>query len=255
MLHTGIATVRSDRAFISRGLGEINARVFEAIHAGENLRPDHATEWLVTGIGSAIVNVPRGNGGDHAILVEGYARIAERSLIAVGTGGHVLGTCFHPLDRPSASFLRSQRDYGHLRIICDFYAKAAADVGSLHTNSVDVYIEMGREKLYGKRRKGIVAGIVDVIVFLIPFTDDDIVLERRAGEAMKMQPVNMDDRGRILKSLFHITVFEDSIPDFVGASFLMQDAFIFQRLFGIQHGFQRLILNLNEFSGIVRDTC
>src|SRR6266851_4040159 len=105
MLHAGIAAVWSDWAFIGYRLSEINARVLEAIHAGEDLRPDHATERLVTRIRAAIVNVPRGNGSDHAALIERDPRITESAFIAVSAGGHVLGTCFHPFDRPSTSLL------------------------------------------------------------------------------------------------------------------------------------------------------
>ena len=105
MLHTGIAAVRSDRAFIGHSLSEINAGIFEAIHPGENLRPDHATQRLVTGISATVINVPRGNGSDHVILIQRHSRVTEGALIAVGAGGHVLGACFHPFNRPSPSFL------------------------------------------------------------------------------------------------------------------------------------------------------
>ena len=89
-----------------------------------------------------------------------------------------------------------------------------------------MHVEMCGEKLDGKRRKGIVAGVVNVIVFLIPLADHNVVLQWRAGEAMKMQPVNTDDGGGILKSFFHVTVFENAIPDLVGASLLMQYALV-----------------------------
>ena len=90
-----------------------------------------------------------------------------------------------------------------------------------------------------------------MIIFQIPLTDDNVVFEWRAGEAMKMQPVYMNDASCFLKSFFHVTVFENAIPDLIGARFLMQNALVLKRLFGIHYRFQRFILNLNEFSGIV----
>ena len=51
---------------------------------------------------------------------------------------------------------------------------------------------MRGEKLYGKRREGIVAGVVNVIIFQIPLTDDNVVFERRAGEAMNLRLVGND---------------------------------------------------------------
>ena len=70
----------------------------------------------------------------------------------------------HLTGRPPA-FLRSQGADRHLRIAGDLDAEAATDIGGLDANAVDVNLQMRGQKLDGKRRKGIVALVVDALVF------------------------------------------------------------------------------------------
>ena len=150
VLHAGVAAIGADRTFVGDRLREIDARILEAINAGKHLRPDHAAQRLVARIGAAVVDVAGREGGDHAVLVEGDSSVAESSLIAVGARSDVLGARFHPLDRASAGFSRGQRAHRHLRIAGDLDAEAAADVGSLDADAVDVHVQMRGQKLDGK---------------------------------------------------------------------------------------------------------
>src|SRR5580698_9569435 len=104
MLHTGVPAVGADGAFVGDGLREINAGILEAIHAGKYLRPNDAAQRFVARIGAAIVNVARGDGSDHTVLVEGDAGVAESSLVAVGARSDVFGPRLHPFHRASVSF-------------------------------------------------------------------------------------------------------------------------------------------------------
>src|SRR2546426_7974343 len=92
----------------------------------------------------------RGDRGNDAVFIKRHARIAERPLVAMSTGGHVLGARLHPFDRPSAGLLRGKRADRHLGIIGDLDAETASDISGLHTNAIDVDIQMCGEKLYGK---------------------------------------------------------------------------------------------------------
>ena len=68
---------------------------------------------------------------------------------------------------------------------------------------------------------------------------------------MEMQTVNVDHVSGFLKRFVHISVFENAVPDFIRAHFLVKNALVFQRLFRIQHGFQRLVFHLNEFGCVL----
>src|SRR5260370_34346444 len=209
------------------------AGVLETVHARETLRPDNATEGLVAGIRSAIVDMSRGDGGNHSIFVEGHAGVAKGAFIAVRAGGIVLGPCFDPLHGSATCFLGCERARRHLRIAGDFDTEAAADVERLHTNAVDVNAEMRGDKLNGNRRKRIVAPIIDVLVFGIPMANHCIVFKRRAGKAMKVQLVDTYDVGRITKGLFDVAVLEDAAPDAIRARLVMQQTFVAKGLFAV----------------------
>ena len=57
MLHARVTAVGANGAFVADRLGEINARILEAIDAGKNLRPDDAAERLVARISAAIIDM------------------------------------------------------------------------------------------------------------------------------------------------------------------------------------------------------
>ena len=57
MLHARIAAIGPYGALVADRLGEINARILEAIDAGKNLRPNDAAERLVARISAAIINM------------------------------------------------------------------------------------------------------------------------------------------------------------------------------------------------------
>src|SRR5262250_2343772 len=116
MLHARVATIGADWAFVGDGLSEINACALETINAGKNLRPDDAAQRFVSRISTAIVNVARTDGGDHAVLIERHTRVAEGALVAMSAGSHVLGAGFNPLDCASSGLLRRQRADRHLRV-------------------------------------------------------------------------------------------------------------------------------------------
>ena len=168
VLHARIAAIGADRTLVGDRLREIDAGILETIDAGKHLRPDHAAQRLVARISAAIVDMPRVNRGDDAILVQRDAGVAKGPFVAVRARSHVLGARFHPLDGTPASLLRSQRADRHLRIARDLDAEAAADVGSLDPNAIDVDAEVRRQKLDGERGKRIVALVVDALIFRIP---------------------------------------------------------------------------------------
>ena len=84
-------------------------------------------------------------------------------------------------------------------------------------------------------KEGNIAPVVDALVFRIPLCDGDIVLKRGRGEAVEMQTVNVDDVGRVFESFVNVAVFEDAVPDFVGAAFFMENALIGERVFRVEN--------------------
>src|SRR5713226_2601084 len=235
MLLSLIAAIRANWTFIRYRLAEIDAGIPEAVDAGKNLRPDHAAQGLITWISTTIIDMARINCGDDSILIQRHARVTERPFVAVRTRDVVLGTSLDPLHRAATGFFRCKRANRHLRITGDLDPEAAADIKCLDANPVDWNSEMRRDELYRERRKGIVAPIVDVIVFRIPLTDNRIVLQRRAGKPVKVHLVDPDDVRRFAKRLFDVAIFEDAAPDFVCSCILVKQNGILQGLFGVNH--------------------
>ena len=62
---------------------------------------------------------------------------------------------------------------------------------------------------------------------------------------MEVQPVEVDNVGSFPKSFLHIAILEHAVPDSVGAGRLVQDALVFQRLFGIDDWIERFVFDLN----------
>ena len=106
MLHARVAAVGPNGTLVGHRLAEVDANVLQAIRGGRHLRPDDAAQRLVARIGAAVVDVPRIDREDHAILVERDPRVAEGALVAVRARGHVLGARLGPLDRARRSALR-----------------------------------------------------------------------------------------------------------------------------------------------------
>src|SRR5260370_8874925 len=68
---------------------------------------------------------------------------------------------------------------------------------------------------------------------------------------MEVQALDIDDIRRILKGAFNVAIFPHTIPNSVRARFFVEDAVVGEGLFGIHNGFERFVLDLDEFSGIV----
>ena len=137
VLHPRIAAIRANRTLVRYRLAEIDARIPEAVDAGKNLRPDHAAQWLIARIGTAIINVAGVDCHDDSVFVQSDTRVAECPLVAVCARDVVLGARLDPLHRAAARFFRRQRANRHLRVTGDLDPKAAADVESLNPNPVD----------------------------------------------------------------------------------------------------------------------
>src|SRR5580704_14250963 len=110
---------------------------------------------------------------------------------------------------------------------------------------------MCEQKLNRKRGKRIVALVIDPLVFGIPLSNHNVVLERRARETMEVHAVDIDYAGRFFEGLVDVAVFENTVPDFVGAGVVMQDALVFQGFFRIDYWIERFVVNLYKFGSAI----
>src|SRR5436309_6390133 len=159
----------------------------------------------------------------------------------------------NPFDWTAAGFLRGERADRHLWIAGDLDAETATDIGSFDADTIDVDVQMGGEKLNGERGEGIVAGVVDAFVFGIPLSDDDVIFQRRAGEAVEVQAIDVDDVSSVFEGAINVAVFEDAVPNAVGSGLFVQQALILQRLFTIDERVGRFVLDLQNFGGVIGD--
>src|SRR5882724_725355 len=217
MLHAGIAAIGADRALVGYGLTEIDASILESIDTRKHLRPDYAAERFVARIGAAIIDVPRIDGGDYAVFVERDASIAEGSFVAVRAGNVVLGARFDPLDGAATSLFRGEGADCHLRVRGDFDAETSADIEGLHADTVDADAQVRGDELDGERWKGVVAPVVDLLVFRVPLADDGVVFERRARKTVEVHFVDVDYVRGFGECLLDVAVFKDAAPYLVGA--------------------------------------
>src|SRR5258708_39697126 len=68
---------------------------------------------------------------------------------------------------------------------------------------------------------------------------------------MEVQAIDVDDIRRFLEGAFNVAVFPHSIPNSVRTGFFVENAVVGESLLGFDDRFERLVLHLNEFSGIV----
>src|ERR1700719_1498323 len=68
---------------------------------------------------------------------------------------------------------------------------------------------------------------------------------------MEVQAIDVDDVRRFLEGAFNVAVFPDTVPNSVRAGFFVENAVVSESLLGFDDRFERLVLDLNEFSGIV----
>ena len=169
----------------------------------------------------------------------------------MGAGGEVLGAGLNPLDGPTAGLAGSQGAEGHVGIVGNLDAETTADVMGLDSKLVNANAQRRRQELNGKSREGVVAPEVDAVVLGVPLGDDGIVFQRSAGETMEVQVVDVDNIGGLAKRFVNIAVVVDSVPDHVGAGSLVEDTFVLEGGFGVQHGLQCLIFDLNQLGRIL----
>ena len=253
MLHARIAAIGTDGTLVGDDLREVDAQVLQPIGRGRHLRPDDAAQRLVARISAAIVDVPGVDGENHAVFVERHARVAKRALVAVRARGHVLGARLRPLDGRAVGFARRQRADRHLRIVRDLDPKAAANVVRLHPHLVHAQMQRGRQQLNADGGKRIVAPEIEALVVVVPLRDDRVVLQRRAGEAMHVQVVDVNHVRRFGERLLHLAILKHAVPHDVRPHRIVQDGLVRRRDFAIDNRIERLVIDSHEFSGVFRD--
>ena len=67
---------------------------------------------------------------------------------------------------------------------------------------------------------------------------------------MEVQAIDLDDIRRILERPRNVAIFPYAIPNPVRAGFFVKDAVVGERLLRLDNRFERLVLYLDEFSGI-----
>src|SRR5260370_41634980 len=68
---------------------------------------------------------------------------------------------------------------------------------------------------------------------------------------MEVQAIDVDDIRRFLEGEFDVAVFPHSVPNSVRPGFFVEDTVIAKSLLGFDDRFERLVLDLDEVSGIV----
>src|SRR5205814_10468687 len=76
------------------------------------------------------------------------------------------------------------------------------------TSTLFPYTTLFRSKLRRKRRKRIVAVILDIAGTRVPVRKDHVALERRTRKAVEVQSPDVHDVRRLLQRFLHVAVFE-----------------------------------------------
>src|SRR5260370_18687636 len=71
---------------------------------------------------------------------------------------------------------------------------------------------------------------------------------------MEVKAVDMDEVSRVLERAFNVAVLPHAVPHSVRTGFFVEDAVVCEGLLGFDHRFERLVLDLDEFSSIVGKT-
>ena len=163
------------------------------------------------------------NRRDDAIRIQSDSGVIKRPLVSVCTGQHVFGAGFCPLYRPPSRLARSQRTQSHVRIAGDFDPEPTTNIDAPHADLIDAYAERRRQELRCERGELLVREVLDALLFDIPLRDDNVVFQRRAREAVKMQASDMDDVHRLLECFIDLPEFENVMPHSVRPGFIVQE--------------------------------
>ncbi len=252
VLQARVAAVRDRRALVRDGLRVVHADVLEAVTAGRHLRPDHRAERLVVQVGAGVVEGAHLEAEDRPVAHHGHLDVQEDALVAVAGGEHVVRAVLGPLHGP-AGLPRQEGEPGELRVAADLDPERPADVLRPELQPVARDAERRADHERGEHRHLVVRVDLDDVGAGVPVHHRGAALERRGGDAVEVQAVDLDHVVGVLERPVHVPVVVHAVPHDVRADLLVED-----RGVGIGRGHrvhdrgQRLVLDVHQLGGVAR---
>ena len=216
LLHARVAAVRRGRRLVRARLREVDAHVAPAVAARRHLRPDDAAERLVAREGACVVERLDLEAEHRAVGLHRHLDVEERSLVPVGVRGVLVGAPLRPLDG-AVELPRQQAEGDEVRVERDLVAEPTADV--LRDDAELVGADAQRRGHPDDPDPGHL-----VVAVQRPLRRAAVVLdegarafERRRGEAVEVEAVDLDDVVGLGQRLVEVAPLEGPRPDDVRA--------------------------------------
>ena len=146
-----------------------------------------------------------------------------------------------------------QTEHDVLRVQADLVAEAAADVLGDEAELVDPGAERRRHPDRADARHLVVAVQRPLGRALVVLDERARALERRRGEAVEVQPLDLDHVVGLGERLVDVAPVEDPRPHGVGAGVVVKDRLVLQRLLGVDENRQRVVLDLDQVGRVARE--
>ena len=196
--------------------------------------------------------MPGADRGDQAVAGHGDFRVEKSALVTVAAGQQVLGAGFRPLHAPPARLARRQRGEGHVEVVPDLVAEAAAYIEGANAHLLAAQAQGRGEKLLREAREGVVAEKLHHAV-PGPFRHARAGFQWRAGETVKVQRPDANHVIGIGKGLVYVPVVEYALPGAIGPRRFMQHYGICQRGLYVHHRRKRLVAHVDQLTAVRRD--
>ena len=232
VLHPRVAAVRRDGRLVRADLREVDLDVPPGVHPRRHLRPDDAAERLVARERAAVVDRTHLEAGHLAVRLHGDLDVEERALVPVRVRRVLVGAPLRPLHRP-AELPRQQAEDDVLRMEADLVAEPAADVLGDEPELVDADAERGRHPDRADPGHLVVAVDRPLARALVVLDERARALERRRGEAVEVEPLDLHDVVRLGERRVDVAPLEDARPDDVRARVVVEDDLVLQRLLAV----------------------
>ena len=252
LLHARVAAVRSRRRLVRAGLREVHAHVAPAVAARRHLRPDDAAERLVAREGAGVVERLDLEAEHRAVGLHRHLDVEERALVAVRVRRVLVRAPLRPLHGP-VELPRQQAEGDEVRVQRDLVAEPAADVLRDDAELVGADAQRRGHPDDPDPRHLVVAVQRPLGRAAVVLDERAGALQRRGGEAMEIEAVDLDDVVGLGQRLVEVAPLEGPRPDDVRAGFVMEDGRAgLDRCDRVEDRLERLVLDLDQLGGVAR---
>ena len=252
VLHPRVPAVRRHRRLVGADLREVDLDVPPAVQARRHLRPDDAAERLVARERPAVVEGAHLEAGHRAVGLHRDLDVQKRALVPVRVRHVLVRAPLGPLDG-ATELPREQAQDDELRMEADLVAEASPDVLRNEAELVDPGAQGRRHPDRADTGHLVIAVDRPLPHALVELDERARALERRRGEPVEVESLDLHDVVRLCQRCVSVTPFEDARPHDVRAGFVVEDHLVLERLRRVDENRKLVVLDLDELGCVARE--